>query len=445
MTWLDRILGRPLSSEESGKEELGLLTGVPVLGLDALSSTAYGPEAALAVLAAMGAAGLGYLPLVTLLIVGYLAVLYLSYRQTIAAYPDGGGAYVVAKDNLGRHAGVWAAVSLLIDYVLNVAVGISAGAGALVSAVPALQPYALGLCFFVLLMLAVVNLRGVRESGLTFVAPAILFVGCIGGALAWGLFRLWQTGGHPQPIVTPPGIPGGSAPRGLWLLLAAFASGLTAMTGVEAVSNGVPLFRKPAVPNAQRTLTVIVVAPALTLLLQWIRRHYETIRREVACPWRIEAPPAQPPVAIIPIDTWNRVAEKALRFGTLISSDVTALHISTENDDVQRLKELWARNVEAPARDANATAPRLEIVCSPYRWVYQPILDFVRKTRQEKAGRLIAVVIPHLVEAHWYEVLLHNWHTAGLRTRLLMQRDQYTVVITAPWYLHERKVKEDMR
>src|SRR5881392_828659 len=164
---LDKILGRPLKSSERKKEELTVATGVPVLGLDALASTAYGPEAALTILMPLGVAGLHYMPMITLAILALLVTLYFSYRQTIAAYPSGGGAYIVAKENLGTRAGLLAAAALLLDYLLNVAVGISAGVAAVVSAVPMLHRYTLTLCLLVLAILTIVNLRGVRESGLT--------------------------------------------------------------------------------------------------------------------------------------------------------------------------------------------------------------------------------------------------------------------------------------
>ena len=138
---LDKILGRPLKSSEAKKEELTVATGVPVLGLDALASTAYGPEAALTILVPLGTVGLRYMPMITLAILALLVTLYLSYRQTAAAYPDGGGAYIVAKENLGVRAGVVAGTALLLDYILNVAVGISAGVDAVLSAIPGLHGY----------------------------------------------------------------------------------------------------------------------------------------------------------------------------------------------------------------------------------------------------------------------------------------------------------------
>ena len=157
------ILGRPLASDEEEEQRLGAASGVPVFGLDALSSAAYGPEAALTVLLPMGAAGAFYILPITAAICALLAIVYLSYRQTIAAYPSGGGSYTVAHENLGLGAGLLAAAALMIDYLLNVAVGISAGVGAIISAVPALLPHTLTLCLMILLVLTIVNLRGTRE------------------------------------------------------------------------------------------------------------------------------------------------------------------------------------------------------------------------------------------------------------------------------------------
>src|SRR5207302_11057851 len=156
------------------------------LGLDALASAAYGPEAALTLLIPLGAAGLVFIGPISALIIVLLLVVYFSYRQTIAAYPQGGGSYTVAKENLGVTAGLLAAAALLLDYVLVVAVGISAGVGALISAVPALQPYTLWLCLAILVFITVVNLRGVRESGLAFVVPTYLFVVALLAVLALG-------------------------------------------------------------------------------------------------------------------------------------------------------------------------------------------------------------------------------------------------------------------
>ncbi|HUB25271.1 MAG TPA: APC family permease [Tepidisphaeraceae bacterium] len=260
------FFGKPLSSSEKKNESLSIWTGVPVLGLDALASTGYGPEAALIVLMSLGGLSLHYYPYILIAVVVNIVVLYASYFQTIGAYPNGGGSYIVAKDNFGPGVAVWAAVALLLDYLLNVAIGISAGIGAVVSGIPSLHDHILLLCLIVLATLTCVNLRGVKESGLAFVTPVIVFVVCVAVTIVVGIVRTMLHGGHPHPIVAPPPVPSPSRTVSCWLLLAAFANGCTAMTGIEAVSNGVPLFRKPPVPNAQRTLTAIVAILALFLL-----------------------------------------------------------------------------------------------------------------------------------------------------------------------------------
>jgi amino acid transporter len=623
MSLLGKLFGRPLASSEAQKEKINAWTGVPVLGLDALASTGYGPEAGLTILLPLGLLGLQYFPIILLVIVMKLLTLYLSYRQTIAAYPGGGGAYTVASDNLGINMGLWAAVMLLLDYLLNVCVGIAAGIGAVVSVIPMLQPYTLELCLLVLLTLTIINLRGVRQTGLVFIVPVIVFVVCLGFTLVLGLLSTWLSGGHPQPVVPPPAIPQATATVTSWLLLCAFANSATALTGIEAVSNGVPLFREPAVPNAQQTLTVIMLilalfllaigylvphyhigamdeaqpgyqtilsqlvaavagrgvfyyvslaaifivltysaqtsftdfprvcrllaedgflppyfanagrrlvfshgiiflsvcsgllliafrgltdaliplfavgafgaflfsqagmvvhwlrkrgrgyrialaynalgavttaaalvviiaakfmegawmtvifVPTLVFLLQAIKRHYQKVSRKVDKPLELQAAKLQHPIVIVPIYCWDRVAERAVRFGLLLSDEVIAIHVSTDEDDQQLLRKLWTEKVEKPAKAAGFAVPRLQIISSPYRRIDQPILDFVQETRKKNRNRLIAVILPQLVEPHWYQYVLHNLHAAWLRTSLFLQRDQYTVVVDIPWYLQD--------
>lgn len=279
MSVIDSLIGRPLPSDEEEENKVGVAAGVPLLGLDALASSAYGPEAALTVLIPLGAAGRGYVAPVIGLILGLLLILFLSYRQTIAAYPAGGGSYTVAKENLGERAGLFAAAALLLDYILVVAVGISAGVGALISAFPNLHEFRILLCLVILILIAVVNLRGVRESGVVFMLPTYLFAGSLSLVLVVGAVKAVLSGGQPVPVDPPPAVPapteivtGGGL---IWLLMRAFASGCTAMTGVEVVSNGVSAFEKPAVKNAQRTLAVIVaLLGALLLGLTLIVRLY---------------------------------------------------------------------------------------------------------------------------------------------------------------------------
>jgi amino acid transporter len=190
---------------------------------------------------------------------------YFSYRQTIAAYPSGGGSYTVARFNLGAPAGLLAASALLADYILTAAVGISAGVGALVSAVPFLLPHTVSLCVGILIVITILNLRGVREAGTAFAIPTYLFVGTLLITIVAGIFRVVLSGGHPTPAVALPPPPPITEAVSYWLLLKVFASGCTALTGVEAVSNGVKAFREPTVKNAQRTLTVIIFLLAVLL------------------------------------------------------------------------------------------------------------------------------------------------------------------------------------
>jgi amino acid transporter len=267
MAILDFVLGRPLASDEDKDERVGPLAGLSVFGLDALSSAAYGPEATLTVLISLGIAGLGFSLPITIAVSAILTIVYFSYRQTISGYPEGAGSYTVAKENLGTYAGLLAAAALMIDYTLNVAVGISAGIGALASALPPLQPHTLLLCLAVLLILTFVNLRGLRECGLAFMPPTYLFIGCLVLVLLIGIVKAFVSGGNPQPVNPLPLQP--AATHGqitLWLFLKAFAAGCTAMTGVEAVSNGVQAFKQPAVDSARRALTLIVAILILLLL-----------------------------------------------------------------------------------------------------------------------------------------------------------------------------------
>jgi amino acid transporter len=255
---VDLLLGRRLANREYVERKIGAFEGVPAMGLDGLSSSAYGPEAALTILIPLGSASLLYMDWVMAPIVALLVILFGSYWQTIRAYPNNGGAYIVAKDNLGTNASLLAAAALMIDYMLNVAVGISAGIGALVSAAPQLHPYILSLCLGVLLVITLVNLRGTLDAGRLFALPTYLFVASFAAIIGIGAYRAILAGGHPQPVVPPPELPAATAAVSFWLLLRAFASGCTAMTGVEAVSNGMSAFRDPPVKYGHRTLAAIV-------------------------------------------------------------------------------------------------------------------------------------------------------------------------------------------
>src|SRR5580704_16063760 len=202
------LLGRPLATEDDKAERIGPGKGIPVFGLDALSSAAYGPEAALTLLIPLGMAGVQFIWPITISIIVLLGIVYFSYRQTISAYPQGGGSYTVASENLGTPLGLLAAAALMIDYILTAAVGISAGVGALVSAVPSLQAHTLAICLAILAVLTLVNLRGVQETGGVFMLPTYLFIACLLGMIGIGIGKALLAGGHPVPVIAPPRLTG---------------------------------------------------------------------------------------------------------------------------------------------------------------------------------------------------------------------------------------------
>jgi amino acid transporter len=618
---LDILLGKPLATSDERAEEIGTSAGIPIFGLDALSSAAYGPEAALTLLIPLGAAGIAYIVPVSLSIIVLLTIVYFSYRQTIAAYPGGGGSYTVASENLGQFPGLLAAAALMIDYVLVVAVGISAGVGALVSAVPSLQSHTVGICLGILVIITLINLRGVREAGIFFMVPTYLFVGSLLAAIAMGTFKTVLAGGHPMPVVAPPAAPSAVvAAASAWLLLQVFSNGCTAMTGVEAVSNGVRAFREPTVKNAQRTLTVIIgllivmlagiafliraygiaatdpgssgyqsvlsmlvaavagrgwfyyltigsvlvilslsantafadfprlcravahnsflphsfgfrgrrlvytegimvlaflaavllilfggvtdrliplfaigaflaftlsqagmvahwrrvrgkgathsmivnglgaVATGVTLVvvlvakftsgawvsalliglivatMMWVRRHYDSVAVETACDSPLDVGTIQPPLVIVTIQSWGKIAQRALQFGLSLSPDLRAVHVAME-DEADTLREQWRTDVELPVTQAGRPAPELVILPSPYRLVLRPILEYVLKIEQEQPGRQIAIIVPELVEKHWYHYPLHNQRAELLKALLLLHGSQRIVLINVPWYI----------
>jgi amino acid transporter len=281
------FVGSPLPTAQQRHERLGRATALAVFASDALSSVAYATEEILLVLILAGTVALSYSLPIAIAIAILIAIVVSSYRQTIRAYPQGGGAYIVSKDNLGTTAGLVAGAALLIDYVLTVAVSVAAGVAALTSAVPFLFRYRVPLCVLAVVVVSVANLRGLRESGKLFAAPTYLFIGSLGALVVYGsagaMFdfipeRPYQ--GHP------PGLEG----VGLFLILRAFASGCTALTGVEAVSDGVPAFKPPEAHNARVVLTWLgVILIALFLGITFLSydfgivpRHDETVVSQLA-------------------------------------------------------------------------------------------------------------------------------------------------------------------
>ena len=258
------ILGRPIPTHLAHHERLSRVTGLAVLSSDALSSVAYATEEILRVLVIGGLGALWFGTPIAMLIATLLAIVAFSYRQTIHAYPNGGGAYIVSKDNLGVNAALVAAAALLIDYTLTVAVSIAAGVAAVTSAFPSLHINRVELSLAFLLILAVGNLRGIRESGRIFSVPTYFFIGMVLLLEAVGIWRYAVGSIHPIQTANP--LPLGNSTIGIFVLLTAFSNGCTAMTGVEAVSNGVPAFRPPEAKHAAQTL-ITMAGLAITMFV----------------------------------------------------------------------------------------------------------------------------------------------------------------------------------
>lgn len=285
MNVLDLIVGKPLKTSEERAEQVGVTQGIPIFGLDALSSAAYGPEAALSLMIPLGLLGVNYIVPLSAAIIALLVIVFFSYRQTIAAYPSGGGSYTVARFNLGAFWGLLAAASLLADYILTAAVGISAGVGALVSAVPSLLPHTMSLCLGILAVITVINLRGVKDAGTAFLIPTYLFVGSLAIMIGGGIVKTLLAGGHPTPVSPLPAVPPALQAATWWLMLRVFASGCTALTGVEAVSNGVKAFREPRTKTAQTTLSIIIVILALLLAgISYLVKVYGIVATDPGAP-----------------------------------------------------------------------------------------------------------------------------------------------------------------
>ena len=249
------LIGRPLSTADAEHQTINKSVGLAVFASDALSSTAYATQEILVILAAAGAMAFGYVFPISIVIVVLLAIVVISYVQIINAYPDGGGAYIVAYDNLGRFPALVAAAALLTDYILTVSVSISSGVAQIVSAYPQLFQYRVLIALLCVVFITIINLRGVKEAGAAFAIPSYFFIVIMFITVGTGLFRFLS--GSLGSVIDPPEIEHfGEAISGItaFLLLHAFASGTTALTGVEAISNGTTAFKEPRGRNASITL-----------------------------------------------------------------------------------------------------------------------------------------------------------------------------------------------
>ena len=620
MSIIDFLLGRPIPTSDERAEQIGAAKGIPIFGLDALSSAAYGPEAALTLLIPAGLIGLNYILPITASIVVLLLIVFFSYRQTIEAYPGGGGSYTVAHENLGTFTGLLAAAALMIDYVLTAAVGISAGIGALTSAVPALHPRTLPLCLAALTVITLINLRGVGETGKVFLVPTYLFLACMFVAIGIGIVKTIASGGHPAPVIPPPAAPAATGAVSLWLLLKVFSSGCTAMTGVEAVSNGVRAFREPRVQTAQRTLAIIigclvvmlagiaylvrqykivatdpnsdqyrsilsmmfdavaghgwfyyvaiasvllvlifsantafadfprvcrviaedrflpimfanrgrrlvysqgivvlavlcgvlliafggvtdrliplyavgaflaftlsqggmfshwrkaggpgaqrrmlvnglgaiatgitvlvvivskfsegawitvVAIPAILLLMYGVRRHYDRIWNEIKTSTPLDLCGNKPPVVVVPLQQWSRISKHALCAALAISDEVQALFVAGENTS-EELRKTWQHNVEEPTRAEGGPIPELVVLESPYRFVVNPIVEYILELSRKHPDRRVIAMVPELVENRWYNYFLHSQRATLLKTLLLVKGNNQISVLNVPWYI----------
>jgi amino acid transporter len=623
MSIADQLFGKPLATSEERAEHIGVAAGIPIFGLDGLTSAAYGPEAAMTLLIPLGMGGVEYGWRIISAILILLTIVYFSYRQTIAAYPHGGGSYTVATENLGDGAGLLAAAALMIDYILTAAVGISAGVTALTSAVPRLQPFTLTICLVILAILAIVNMRGVKGTGAAFILPTFLFVSTLLILIGVGFYKASQADWQPVPVGTlPPALPTLVGSLGTWMLIKAFSSGCAAMTGVEAVSNGVMAFKEPRSKNAQRTLTVIIgilmvllfgiaylaklykVMPmdpdnggyqsllsllvtavfgrgwfyfltmgsvllalalsantafadfprlaraiamhdylphvfilrgrrllfshgiyALTgftavililfdgvtdrliplyaigaflaftlsqagMVVHWqktpphpgrlwhmfvngigavatglttcvvlvakftsgawvtallvpvligimiaVKRHYSRVNREMKDMAPLNLVNLQEPIVVIPMARWDRITEKAMRFGLLMSKEIKVVHVHSEDDNDQGLAAIWDDKVMAPIRKEGLQEPELVTIISAYRLTIGPLMDYILELEDRNPGRKVAVLLPELVVRHWWENALHGQRVQLLKLMLLLKGNQRIVVINIPWYL----------
>lgn len=275
------LIGRPLSTADAPHQTIGKRVGLAVFASDALSSTAYATQEILGVLAVLGTLAFGYIFPISIAIVILLAIVTISYEQTIHAYPNGGGAYIVSRDNLGEFPAQTAGAALLMDYILTVAVSISAGVAQIVSAYPGLFEYRVHLAVGAVVLIMLINLRGVKESGIAFAIPTYFFVFMMIGTVGFGLFRYFT--GTLGNVVEPPEMHIVETVAALtpFLLLHAFSNGTTALTGVEAISNGIPAFNEPRSRNAGITLIwMSIILGSLFLGISYLTSHIGAVFSE---------------------------------------------------------------------------------------------------------------------------------------------------------------------
>ena len=331
------ILGRPLATAAEKHERLGKIAGLAVFASDALSSVAYGTEEVLLVLMTAGSAALALSFPIMVGIAILVAIVAASYWQTIHAYPSGGGSYIVAKDNLGTLPGLIAGASLLIDYVLTVAVSTASGVAAVTSAFPVLFPWRVALCVLCVTLVTIANLRGVRESGRLFTVPTYWFIGSMGLLIFAGLYRVLT--GTVQPL--PAEEVHVTHSITLFLILRAFSSGCATLTGIEAVSNGIPAFRPPEPRNASATLAWMAAILATTSLgIAYLAHVYRVVPRESE--------------TVVSMLARSALGQNLLYYNVQAATAlVLFLAVNTSFADFPRLSSILARDGFMPRQMAN--------------------------------------------------------------------------------------------
>jgi amino acid transporter len=336
-SWKRAILGQPLATSAEKHERLGKISGLAVFASDALSSVAYGTEEIMLVLVAAGAAAIAYSFPIMVGIVILVGIVAASYWQTIHAYPSGGGSYIVAKDNLGTLPGLVAGAALLIDYVLTVAVSTAAGVAAVTSAFPALFSWRVLICVVTVITVTVANLRGVRESGNLFTVPTYWFIASLGALLAAGAYRVLT--GTVQPYPTEH-IQATEA-FGVFLILRAFSSGCATLTGIEAVSNGIPAFRPPEPKNASITLVWMAsILGATSLGMAYLAHLYHVTPKEAE--------------TVVSMLARAAMGEGIFYFNIQAATAIILyLAVNTSFQDFPRLSSILARDGFMPRQMAN--------------------------------------------------------------------------------------------
>ena len=335
------LLGAPIPTSKAHHERLGILTGLPVFASDNLSSSAYANEAILGVLVLFSAGLAGLQIWLSLSIAVLIAIVAWSYKQTIYAYPNGGGSYIVASSNLGEKPGLIAGSALMIDYVLTVAVSVAAGVAAIVSAFPSLHSWLVPISFACIVVIAFGNLRGVRESGAVFSIPTYGFLASMALLMVFGVAKALASPAVHQTILSEPGMIGKEAALPmLFVVLRAFAAGCTALTGIEAVSNGVQAFRDPAPRNASRTL--LIMASILTAL--FIGIGFITLRMPTIELYATKNPQYTTLVSQIAAWTFGGSHSFGFYFVQFATAGILVLAANTAFQDFPRLSSMLARD-----------------------------------------------------------------------------------------------------